>query len=85
MKIPGGADSMIGRRRCGQVWGNAEATDPSWARVRGQRSARVLGRRFAAGLQLLLCCLLQGLRLHYQQPWTKVLPVQSRVGLGTTE
>lgn len=67
------------------VWGNAEAADPSWARVRGQRSARVLGRGFAAGLQHLLCCLLQGLRLHYLQPWTKVLPVQSHVGPGTTE
>ena len=59
------------------VWGNAEPADPTGGRVQGQRSAHVLGRRFAAGLQL-LCRLLQGLRLHSLQPRTKVLPVQSR-------
>ena len=58
------------------VWGNAEPDDPTGGRVQGQRSAHVLGRRFAAGLQL-LCRLLQGLRLHSLQPRTKVLPVQS--------
>ena len=63
-----------------QVWtvrGNAEPAEPTGGRVQGHRSAHVLGRRFAAGLQL-LCRLLQGLHLRSLQPRTKVLPVQSR-------
>ena len=64
------------------AWGNAEPADPTWGRVRGQRSAHDLGRRFAAGLQL-PCCLLQRLRLRPLQPQTKVFPVQPRVRPGT--